>query len=155
MSISLTSPVTGATMTGLTSPTYTVSTDTPPASNLKQWAVTTLGGTQTGVLTHSISSPFTVTFTRPVAYKALGIVNPVTGLLRSVPRNVYKVITRKGTIPLSGQPSTTMLITTSIDVPAGVDLADPLSLKAALSAHIGSLDQQSAGMGETYVSGIL
>ena len=62
MAISLTSPITGAAVTGLTSPTYTVAVDTPPNTWSKQWAVTALGGTQTGVDTSSSASrPFTLT----------------------------------------------------------------------------------------------
>lgn len=155
MTIVITSPVTGAAQTGLTSPTYTLTTDTPPGPNGKQQAVTALGGTQTGVLSHSVASPFTVTATRPLTYKSLPLVNPVTGVLGSVPKNSIKVITRKGVIPLAGQSPQVLLITTVIDLPAGADIADPLSVRAALSLHIGSLSQQSAGIGDTAVNGIL
>lgn len=150
-----TTPVTGAAQTGLTSPTYTLSTDVAPSINGKQSAVTALGGTQTGVTTHSVAAPFTVTFVRPQTFKALGRANPVTGLISSVPRNVYKTITRKGVLPLAGQPQTTMLVTTIIEVPAGSDLADAANVRAALSLHLGILAQQSAGIGDTAVSGVM
>jgi len=68
---------------------------------------------------------------------------------------VYKFITRKGVLPLAGQPYSTMLITTIIEVPAGADLADASNVRAALSAHFGSLSQQSAGFGDTSVTGIM
>jgi len=42
MTFALSSPVTGAAQTGLTSPTYTVTADTPPDANAKQYAVTAL-----------------------------------------------------------------------------------------------------------------
>lgn len=151
----LTSPITGAAQTGLTSPTYSFVADVAPDSNGKQVAVTALGGTQVGVTTHSMSAPFTVTFSRPKVFKSLGKANPQTGLIGSVPRNTYKLITRKGVLPLAGQPSTTMLVTTTIEVPAGADLADVANVRAALSAHIGALDQQSAAIGNTAVSGIM
>lgn len=150
-----TSPITGAAQTGFTTPTYTISLDQAPDGNGKQHAVTALGGTQTGVTSHSIAAPFTVTFVKPKVFKALGKANPVTGLISSVPRNVFKTITRKGVLPLAGQPQVTMLITTIIEVPAGSDLADPSNVRAALSAHIGALTQQSAGVGDTAVSGIM
>lgn len=155
MSWSLTSPVTGAAQTGLTSPTYTHVADVAPDSNGKQVAVTALGGTQTSVIAHSVAAPFTTTFVRPKVFKALGKANPVTGLITSVPRNVYKIITRKGVLPLAGQPYATMLVTTIIEVPAGSDSADAANIRAALSMHIGSLSQQSAGVGDTGVSGII
>jgi hypothetical protein len=155
MSFTLTSPVTGAAQTGFTSPTYTHVTDVAPDINGKQVAVTALGGTQTGATIHSVASPFTTTFTRPKSFKALGKPNPVTGLVASVPRNVYKLITRKGVLPLAGQPYATMLITTIIEVPAGADTADAANIRAGLSMHIGSLSQQSAGSGDSAVSGII
>lgn len=155
MSFNLTSPVTGASQTGFTSPTYTLASDVAPTINGKQMAVTAVGGTQTGVLANSVSSPFTVTFFRPASLKVLGQPNPVTGIVNSVPLNVYKVITRKGVTPLAGQPTKTMVITTTIEVPAGSDTADAPNIKAALSAHIGSVNQQSAGIGDTAISGVM
>jgi hypothetical protein len=79
----------------------------------------------------------------------------VTGVVSNVQNNSYKVITRKGVTVLAGQPIKLMLITTTIDVPAGADLADAPNVRAALSAHIGALSQQSAGVGDTAVSGII
>jgi hypothetical protein len=124
-----------------------------PDSNVKQYAVTALGGTQAGVDTHSVSRPFTVSFWWPKISRVLPGLNTV-GQLPSVPMNVYKLITRKGVTPLASQPSKTMLITTIIEVPAGSDTADAPNVRAALSAHIGSLTQQSAGIGDTGVSGV-
>lgn len=156
MSISVTSPITGAAQTGLTSPTYTVTADVaPPGNPGEQVAVTGLGGTQTGVTTHSVAAPFTINFTRPASPKVLGTPNPVTGVVGSVPTNTYKVITRKGVLPLAGQPFKVMNITTTIDVPAGADTADPANIRAALSAHFGAVAQQSAGIGDLTVTGIL
>lgn len=155
MTINVTSPITGAAQTGFTSPTYTLTADTPPNPNGKQNAVTALGGTQTGVSVHSVAAPFTVTAFRPAVFRQLGKANPVTGIIANVPRNVYKVVTRKGVLPLAGQPYQTMLVTTIIEVPAGADLASPAECRAALSAHIGALSQQSAGIGDTAVSGII
>lgn len=155
MSWAPTSPITGGPQTGLTSPTYTHVADTAPSANGKQVAVTALGGTQTGVTTHSVSSPFTITFVRPSTFKTLGQPNPVTGLVSSVPKNVYKVITRKGCLPLAGQPFATFLIETTMSVPAGSDSADPANIRAALSAHFGAIWQQSAGVGDTDVSGVM
>jgi len=155
MSFAPTSPVTGGAQTGLTSPTYTIASDTPPDSNAKQFYVSALGGTQTGVLAHSVAAPFTLSMFKPKVFKYLAPLNPVTGVLRGVPFNSYKVITRKGVLPLAGQSFKNALITTQLDIPAGSDVADPLSLKAAISAHIGLLTQISAGIGDTAVNGVL
>lgn len=150
-----TTPVTGSAQTGLTSPTYTISVDVAPDVNGKQYAVTALGGTQTGVTTHSVASPFTLSMFRPKVYKSLGTPNPSTGVIGSVPRNVHKVIIRKGVTPLLGQPFQTLLGTLTLEVPAGSDTADAANVRAALSALFGLLSQQSAGIGDTLVSGIL
>lgn len=155
MAFNPTSPVTGAAQTGLTSPTYTISPDTAPDPNGRQFAVTALGGTQTGVTASSVSSPFTLAMFRPKVYQVLGKPNPVTGVLSRVGMNTYKVITRKGVVPLTGQAVIPMVIRTTIEVPAGADLADPTSVSAALSLHIGALTQQSTGIGETVKSGVL
>lgn len=155
MSFSLSTPVTGAAQTGLTSPTYTIALDTSPDAAARQYAVTALGGTQTGVTASSVSSPFTTAMWRPKAFQALGKPNPVTGVVSRVPRNVYKIITRKGVTPLLGQPVQNMLVTTVIEVPAGSDLADPANVRAALSLHFGALAQATSGIGDTTVQGVL
>lgn len=155
MSFNLTSPVTGSPQTGFTSPTYTLVPDVAPTINGKQSAVTAVGGTQTGVVASSVAAPFTVTFVRPATLRVLGQPNPITGLIANIPVNTYKVITRKGVVPLTGQPYKTMLVTTTIEVPAGADTADAANIRAALSCHIGSLTQQSAGMGDTSISGVM
>lgn len=156
MSISISSPITGSAQTGLTSPTYTVVADTaPPGNPGEQVAVTALGGTQAGVTTHSVASPFTINFTRPANPRTLGSPNPVTGIVSVVPMNSYTVITRKGVLPLAGQPFKVMICRTEVQVPAGADTADPNNVRAALSAHIGAVYQQSAGYGDMLVNGIL
>ncbi len=156
MSYSLSSPVTGSAQSGLSSPTYTVVPDVAPAGNPgKQNVVTALGGTQTGVTTHSVASPFTINFTRPAVLRVLGSPNPVTGVVTLVPYNTYKLITRKGVTPLAGQPVKVMNMTTTIDVPAGADTADAPNVKACQSLHIGALNQQSSGIGDTTINGVL
>jgi len=155
MTFALSTPVTGAAQTNFTSPTYTLTVDTPPNVNSKQWVVTALGGTQTGVNTHSVASPFSVAMFRPQNPQVLGALNPVTGVLTRVPMNTYKVVVRKGVTPLSGQAYKPMIVTMMIEVPAGADSADPANVRAALSLAIGALSQQSAGIGDTAVQGVL
>lgn len=149
------SPVTGGAQTGFTTPTYSFVSDVAPDSNGKQVAITALGGTQAGVTLHSVASPFTSTFVRPRTFKVLGQPNPVSGRIANVPRNTYKLLTRKGVTPLSGQPVVPAQMSTSIDIPAGSDLTDPANLRAMLSVHIGMLTQLSAELGNTVVTGIM
>jgi hypothetical protein len=129
--------------------------DVAPSANGEQVAIDTIGGTQSSVVAHSVSKPFTITAFRPATFKTLPLVNPVSGQLPRVPVNVYKVITRKGVVPLSGQAPVIMLIETLIHVPAGSDTADPTNVQAALSAHAGALWDQSAGLGDTLLNGVL
>lgn len=155
MAFAPSSPVTGSAQTGLTSPTYTIAVDSNPDANGKQYYVSALGGTQAGVIPHAVAAPFTMSMFKPKVLKVLSPVNPVTGVLRSVPMNDYKVITRKGVLPLAGQAYKTAMIKTDLGIPAGSDLADPLSLRAMISAHIGLLQQISNGLGDSVVTGTI
>lgn len=155
MTVNVTSPVTGAAQTGLTTPTYTLTADIAPSPNGRQYAVTALGGTQTGVDVHSVSKPFTVTIFRPQQLKVLPTANPVTGVIKSIPKNTYKVVVRKGMVPAANQSAIVGGCTLSIDVPAGCDTYEPEDVRAMLSLMIGVLSQVSAGLGDTTVSGLL
>lgn len=155
MSFNPASPVTGSAVSGLTSPTYTLTTDVAPSINGKQYAVTALGGTQTGVDLHTVSKPFTITFYRPQTLKVLPAANPVTGVIKNVPMNTYKLITRKGVLPATNQSPMVARITTTIEVPAGSDTFEPEDLKAMISSHFGVGTAQASGIADTILSGIL
>lgn len=155
MTVSVSSPVTGAAQTGLTSPTYTIAVDSAPANEAKQWTVSAIGGTQTGVNPHSISVPFTLTFWRPRIYKMIQWVAGLAGVqAKSIPRNVHKFIVRKGVNCAASVPSL-MVITVEVSVPANAETYDPANCRAAASLAIGTLSQVSAGWGDTLVTGTL
>lgn len=149
------SPVTGSAQTGLTSPTYTLTADLAPEPNGEQYAVTALGGTQTGVNAHGVSNPFTITMFRPKTYRGLGTPNPSTGVIPNIPNNVYKIIVRKGVEPASGQAVRPLVASLSISVPAGADSNDELNVRAALSLLFGTLSAESSDIGDTLINGIL
>lgn len=155
MSFAPSTPLTGAAVTGLTTPTYTLTTDVAPNINGKQYAVTALGGTQTGVDVNTVSKPFSISFFRPPVLRALPQANPVTGVIKNVPMNTYKLITRKGVLPAANQNAMTARVTTIIEVPAGSDTYEPEDLKAMLSAHFGVGWAQASGIADTVVSGII
>lgn len=155
MSFAPSTPVTGATVSGLTSPTYTLTVDTAPSQNGKQYAITALGGTQTGVDTNTVSKPFSVSFFRPVQLRGLPQANPVTGVIKNVPMNTYKLITRKGVQPAANQNPIPLRITTTVEVPAGSDTYDSEDVKAAISLHFGVGWAQAGGIADTVVSGVL
>lgn len=155
MAFAPSTPITGAAQTGLTSPTFTIAADNAPDANGKQYYVSALGGTQTGVLAHSVAAPFTMAMFKPKVLKSLQPVNPVTGVLRNVPMNTYKCNTRKGLLPLAGQSYKTGWINTELNIPAGADLADPLSTRAMISCHIGMLTQLSNEIGNSVLTGTI
>lgn len=155
MTWSPSSPVTGGAQTGFTSPTYTLTTDVAPDTNGKQHAVTALGGTQTNVRAHTVSDPFTVTFTRPKNPRVLPSANPVTGKYGGIPRNTYSMIVRKGVQYAANQAPDVCIARLIFDVPAGADAYDAVNIRAAMSLIAGILSQQSSGVGDTLVSGIL
>lgn len=155
MSFAPSSPVTGAAVAGLTSPTYTITTDVAPSINGKQFAITALGGTQTGVDVNSVSKPFSVSFFRPQTLRTLPQANPVTGVIKNVPMNTYKLITRKGAQPAASQVPMTARVTTTIEVPAGTDTYEPEELRAMLSSHFGVGWAQASGIADTIITGVL
>lgn len=152
----LTSPVTGGAQTGLTTPAYVIATDAAPTNAGKQYAVSSLTGTQTGVDTSSSpSKPFTITLSKPAVLRSAPAINAVTGLIGQVPFNTYTILLRKGVTVVTGQAPRTMNVRVSIEVPAGADLVDAPNVRAAMSLLIGSLNQISAEIGNTVVSGVI
>lgn len=155
MSFAPSTPITGAAVSGLTSPTYTIAADVAPSINGKQYAVTALGGTQTNVDTNTVSKPFTISFFRPVVLKTLPTVNPVTGVIKNIPMNQYKLITRKGAQPAANQAILVARMTTILEIPAGSDTYEPEELRALISAHAGTLWNQASGIADTVITGVL
>lgn len=153
MAFSPSSPITGTAQTGLTSPTYTHVSDTAPDINGKQVVVTALGGTQTGVNVASVQAPFTLTFWRPKTLKSQASPNS-QGLYVGNPLNVYKLVCRKGMAIASGQ-YRNAVFTATFEVPVGAETYSPAEVRAAASAFIGLLSQQSAGVGDTLCTGVV
>jgi len=154
MSLAPVSPVAGAVVPGFTAPTYTIIADTAPNINGKQYAVSALGGTQVGVDVNTVSKPFSISFFRPGVLRGLPQANPVTGVIKNVPLNTYKLITRKGVLPAVNQTPMVARITTIIEVPAGSDTYEPEDIKAMLSAHFGVGSAQASGIADTVLSGV-
>jgi len=102
MSFNPTSPVTGAAISGLTSPTYTITEDQAPDGDTRRFLVTALGGTQTGVETHTVSSPFACHVSRPKTIRTLGRINPATGFYMALPVNEFRRRIYKGVTIVNG-----------------------------------------------------
>jgi hypothetical protein len=153
MALSPTSPLTGGAQADLTSPTYTLVSDTAPNAHSKQWYVSALGGTQTGVTTHTVGSPFTLTVERPAQLRQIGSANPVTGVISNIPNNVYTVRVRHGATPAVDQSTRNVLVETRILVPAGTETYDTVNVQAAISLLVGALSDLSSSLGSTAETG--
>jgi hypothetical protein len=148
------SSITGSTVTGLTSPTYTQVDDIAPAQNAKQKTITALGGTQGSASANTVSEPFTATFYKPAVMKQLPAANPVSGLRGQVPNNQFRLVVRKGGEAAAGVPVTAIARLT-IDVPAGMDSYDPDNVRALVSYLIGLLTEESADLADTLLTGVV
>lgn len=148
------SSTTGGAQTGFTSPTFTLVDDTAPVVNAKQKTISALGGTQGSAVANSASIPFTSTFYKPATVKPLPPANPNTGFRGSIPNNQYKWIVRKGGFAASGVPVVAIARLT-IDIPAGMDSYNPDDVRALCSYLVGQLNEESADLGDTCISGVL
>lgn len=148
------SSTTGGTITGFTSPTFTLVDDTAPVVNAKQKTVSALGGTQGTATANTASSPFTATFYKPQGIRPLPQANPVTGLRGAIPNNQYKLIIRKGGKASADVP-VTMVIRLTVDVPAGMDSYNADEVKSCVSFLVGLLTEESNDLAETLVTGVV
>ncbi len=148
------SSITGGTITGYTSPTFTQVDDTAPAVNAKQKTVTALGGTQGSATANSASRPFTATFYRPAVVRPLPPPNPVTGLRGSVPNNLYKLVIRKGGYAAADVPAQ-IVFRGEFSIPAGMDTYNPDEIKSFTSYLVGLLNEECQDLAETFVTGVL
>jgi hypothetical protein len=145
--------VTGAAQTNLTSPTYTTSSDLAPDANSRQYVVTALGGTQTDVRVSTAGDPFTITIRRQ-PYKALPNAN-ANGSYGNVPMNRIEILGRKGVEIDSAGSLKTANCRFIAEVPAGAEKNDPANLRALYSCIIGLLQEESADIGDSVISGVI
>ncbi len=148
------SSTTGGAITGFTTPAFTLVDDTAPAVNAKQKTVSALTGTQGTATANTVSKPFTSTFYKPAQVKSLPAANPMTGLRGAVPNNQYKLIIRKGGYAASDVPVTAVARLT-IDVPAGMDTYNPDEVRSLVSFLVGILNEESADLADTLLTGVV
>lgn len=154
MAYGMTGVITGASVTGLATPTYTLTVDSTSAPNSRQSVVTALGGTQAGVNLHSVPNPFTITVDRPRSLRQLGKAG-LNGLITNVGRNTYGVLIRKGVLPIAGQPFQTALIRMSFEIPSGSEVNDLPNLRAMFSLAGGFLFSNANGAVDTVNNAVL
>jgi len=154
MAFTPSSPVTCAAMSGFTTPTATIAIDTAPSQFGKQYYVASVSG-QPSVTAHTVGSPFTVTFVRPVTLRIVEWFSSITGWKRPNPKNEYRIIVRKGATPVAGAPIDIILFDGVIKVPAGVETYDAPNLKAFFSFLCGTLWATASGIYDTTTNGAL
>jgi hypothetical protein len=147
------SSITGAAITGLTNPTYTLASDLAPDSNSRQYVITALGGTQTDVRASTAGDPFTLTV-RKQPYKSLPARNPVNGSYGNVPRNRVEMILRKGMEIDSDGTLQTGIFRLISELPAGCEQNDVANIRAAVSFLIGLLYEEADDYDDSLISGV-
>lgn len=152
----ITGAITGGNQTNFTTPGYTLSADIPLDNRSKQSIVSALTGTQVGVVAHSVNAPFTVTVRRPSVFKTIAqaMVNGLTLQYSKVPFNEYLLLTRKAAQVAAGQWFTNEW-RTSAKIYAGTETYDAANVRAGASCHIGVVNTNSVGFGETVLNGQL
>lgn len=149
------SSITGGAQNGLSAPVFGLAADSASEPNAMQHVVASVAGA-TGVVAHSISKPFMVTVVKPKVPKALAAINNANGVrMGTIPKNTYWVIVRKGVDSSVNDTNQVAVCRLQIDVPAGADSYDPANVRAMLSLLIGVLNEESADLGDTVITGTL
>lgn len=154
MPFTLTGAVSGAAVTGLTTPGYTLSLDNALSIRERQAIVTALSGTQSGVVVHSINNPFTVTVRRPgtIRSRATAVLNVVSGKYSKIPFNEYLVLVRKGAA-ISDSQNVINEFRGSIKVYAGSETEDLNNVSAMISLGIGFLQANAQAISDASKTG--
>jgi hypothetical protein len=148
--------ITGAAQTGFTSPTYTLLSDLAPDSNSRQWVVSALGGTQTGVRVSTNGDPFTVTIRKDKTYKSVPARHPVTGVYSgAVPMNKIEILGRKGCYIDADNTVRNANLRIIAEVPAGAEQFDAANLRGLSSMILGLLAEEASDYGDSIISGIV
>lgn len=160
MSLTLTSPVTGAAQTGFTSPTFTLTADTfePQGMIGKQWVVSAIGGSQGNTSTNKLGLPFTVSIARTKTLRSITeAVSNFIGYKVSVPRNEYVITARKGiAVNVLGGLSVAMIkATISLPVGSFVGTNSADDIRALHSLFIGALNQAPAQWADNEEAGTI
>lgn len=137
-----------------TSTALNLQSDIAPSLNARQFAITSITNPPLDCRTTHNGDPFTVTGVKPANYRFK--VYGKDGVLKAVPKNTYKLITRKGVKVESGpEPKTEVaVITTTIDVPSGSEVSDPNNLVMAIASHIGALSSERLEIIKSVIVGV-
>lgn len=154
MAIALTGPTAALTTNKITTGTYTFAADMASDTRSKVFVVTTLGGTQTGVLTHSVDAPKQVIFKKPAAFLQPSGYNTTTGRYSKVPKNTTRIIGRGSCNVAAGQVEVIPMIL-DIGIPAGSMTYDRANVEASVAMFIASLWDQKEELIQYMYDGLM
>lgn len=153
---SLTSPVAGAAISGLTSPTYTLAVDTAPSPFGKQYYVSALGGTQTGATAHSPTKPFTATLTRPQQVRTAAPARTNSNALVANVRNKWVMVIRKGGLVNASLAIPGLMVNRDeIDIAAGMEDSSPVEIAAFVSFKAGCWWNNAQAFSDSFRTGTI
>lgn len=141
MTIALAGPTAAITAGSLTAATYTFTADMASDLRSKVFVVSAIGGTQTGVNTHSVDAPKQFIVKKPAQFLQPSSYNSTTGRYGKVPKNVTRVIGRGSANVAAGQVEL-IPITMDIGIPAGSMTYDRPNVEASVLAFIAGLYDQ-------------
>lgn len=155
MSLTITGTIAGTAVTSAASPVFTATEDTSAGPNFRRWYITTVASAN-GASAHSVSSPFYIELHRPAVFKPQPIYDQTGTRIVSGPigRNTYKIRIVKGVATSTSTPSI-LLFEGAFQVPAGSDTADAPNVRVVLSLLGGLINEDSANLAETFVTGLL
>lgn len=148
MAFTMTGVITGEAVTGLTSPTYTLTAENTADAYARQSIVSALGGTQTGATAHTVGSPFTVTVRRPKSLRTIGRPN-IAGVITNIGRNTFTRLIRKGVTPALNQNVQIAIDRREWEIPAGSETYDSVNVKALISFSNGYDKANTQGVVDT------
>lgn len=141
MAITLAGPTTAITTSQLTAATYSFTADMANDLRSKAYVMTTAGGTQTGVTTHSVDAPKKVIFKKPAVFQQASQYNTTTGRYGKVPKNTTRII-GLGSAKVAANQWETIPITIDIGIPAGSVTYDRANVEASVLQTIMALHNQ-------------
>lgn len=156
MSLTVTSPITGVALTGLTTPTFTLASDSPPDLNSYRYVITALGGTQTGATAQTgADNPFDLTLQRAPTLRQGPSVDSLNRIIGQPGRNITRISGRKGMrVNSASSQRFPAYIRVEISIPAGAESVDPAEIKSFLSMEFGAMYNNAQGICDTVITGV-
>lgn len=144
MGLPITAAITGVAISPLGSPTFTLTSDVAPGSNVLAYLVTAQGGTGGSGLVHTNAAPWNVQIKRPQTIKTVrDITRTSSGAAVKVPANNYSVV-QKRFVLFTATEWAPAQVSTQIVYPAGADAIAPTMLAEMLSLQVGLLTAKIA-----------